>query len=153
MPRRELSRPDQIESWLQDAGPREQLFAVALDLMLARKETIKKVTGRDVYKEMIDKYQDTVCRIAGGQENMSASPHVLPKSRGGTDRWENVVAACKRCNWNKDNRTPEEAGMPLLAIPFRPNSWEWHFLAKERILADQMDYLSHQFRAQRAWAN
>ena len=61
---------ERIESWLQEAGPREQLFAVALDLMLARKETIKKVTGRDIYKEMIDKYQDTVCRIAGGQENL-----------------------------------------------------------------------------------
>jgi len=61
---------ERIESWLQDAGPREQLFAVALDLMLSRKETIKKVTGRDVYKDMIEKYQDTVCRVAGGQENL-----------------------------------------------------------------------------------
>lgn len=61
---------ERIESWLQEAGPREQLFAVALNLMLARKETIKKVTGRDVYKDMIDRYQDTVCRIAGGQENL-----------------------------------------------------------------------------------
>ena len=77
---------------------------------------------------------------------------MLPTSRGGNDRWENVVAACKRCNWQKDNRTPEEAHMPLLAVPFRPNRWEWHFLAKERILADQMDYLSQQFRAERAWA-
>ncbi len=79
--------------------------------------------------------------------------HVLPTSRGGTDRWENVVAACKRCNWQKDNRTPEEAHMPLLAIPFKPNPFEWHFLAKDRILADQMDYLSQQFRAPRAWAS
>ncbi|MCR9104549.1 MAG: HNH endonuclease [Gammaproteobacteria bacterium] len=78
--------------------------------------------------------------------------HVLPTSRGGTDRWENVVAACKRCNWQKDNRTPEEAHMPLLAVPFRPNPSEWHFLAKDRILADQMDYLSRQFRAERDWA-
>ena len=78
--------------------------------------------------------------------------HVLPTSRGGTDRWENVVAACRRCNWQKDNRTPEEARMPLLAVPFRPNPSEWHFLAKERILADQMDYLSQQFKAMRAWA-
>jgi hypothetical protein len=61
---------ERIETWLQEAGPREQLFAVALDLMLSRKETIKKVTGRDVYKDMIEKYQDTVCRIAGGQENL-----------------------------------------------------------------------------------
>jgi hypothetical protein len=79
--------------------------------------------------------------------------HVLPVSRGGSDRWENVVAACRRCNWQKDNQTPEEARMPLLAVPFRPNSYEWHFLAKERVLADQMDYLSKQFKAQRDWAN
>jgi hypothetical protein len=79
--------------------------------------------------------------------------HVLPTSRGGTDRWENVVAACRRCNWQKDNRTPEEAHMPLLAVPFCPNSWEWHFLAKDRVLADQMDYLSQRFRAKRAWAS
>ena len=78
--------------------------------------------------------------------------HVLPLSRGGKDRWENVVAACKRCNWQKDNRTPEEAHMPLLAVPFRPNPWEWHFLAKDRVLADQMQYLSQQFSAARAWA-
>ncbi|MAC35282.1 MAG: HNH endonuclease [Haliea sp.] len=79
--------------------------------------------------------------------------HVLPTSRGGRDRWENVVAACRRCNWQKDNQTPEEAGMPLLAVPFRPNVYEWHFLARERVLADQMDYLSRQFRAERDWAN
>ena len=79
--------------------------------------------------------------------------HVMPVSRGGTDRWENVVAACKRCNWQKDDRTPEEAHMPLLAVPFRPNTYEWHFLAKDRVLVDQMDYLSRQFKAKRAWAN
>ena len=79
--------------------------------------------------------------------------HVLPVSRGGTDKWENVVAACKRCNWTKDNNTPEQANMPLLAVPFRPNPFEWHFLAKDRILADQMDYLSQQFRADRDWAH
>lgn len=79
--------------------------------------------------------------------------HVQPTSRGGNDRWENVVAACRHCNWAKGNRTPEEAGMPLLAVPFRPNPWEWHFLSKERILADQMDYLSLQFQAKRDWAN
>jgi len=79
--------------------------------------------------------------------------HVLPTSRGGTNRWENVVAACNRCNWQKDDRTPEEAHMPLLAVPFKPNPCEWHFLAKDRILADQMDYLSQQFRGLRAWAS
>jgi hypothetical protein len=53
----------------------------------------------------------------------------------------------------KDCQTPEEAHMPLLAVPFRPNTYEWHFLAKERVLADQMEYLSQQFKAERDWAN
>ena len=98
---------------------------------------------------------DHRCLYCGGQFTRAdlTRDHVLPTSRGGNDRWENVVAACKRCNWQKDNRTPEEANMPLLAVPFRPNPFEWHFLAKDRVLADQMDYLSQQFRAPRAWAS
>jgi HNH endonuclease len=97
---------------------------------------------------------DHRCLYCGGKFSRGdlTRDHVLPTSRGGTDRWENVVAACKRCNWQKDNDTPEEAHMPLLAVPFKPNPFEWHFLAKDRILSDQMDYLSQQFRAQRDWA-
>ena len=97
---------------------------------------------------------DHRCLYCGGQFSRQelTRDHVMPVSRGGADQWENVVAACKRCNWHKDDRTPEEARMPLLAVPFRPNPFEWHFLAKDRILADQMDYLSQQFRAKRGWA-
>ena len=46
--------------------------------------------------------------------------HVTPLSQGGADLWQNVVTACKRCNNHKAGRTPEQAGMELLAIPFRP---------------------------------
>ena len=99
--------------------------------------------------------EDHRCLYCGGQFSRSelTRDHVVPISRGGSDKWENVVAACKRCNWLKDCQTPEEAHMPLLAVPFRPNTYEWHFLAKERVLADQMEYLSQQFKAERDWAN
>jgi len=67
--------------------------------------------------------------------------HVLPLSRGGLDIWENVVAACLACNTRKGSKTPQQAGMPLLAIPFRP-SWVEHLILSNRhILADQMDFL------------
>ncbi len=46
--------------------------------------------------------------------------HVIPKSRGGRDSWENLATACTRCNVRKGNRTPEEAGMKLLSKPYRP---------------------------------
>jgi 5-methylcytosine-specific restriction endonuclease McrA len=43
--------------------------------------------------------------------------HVLPKSRGGRDSWENLVASCAPCNRRKADRTPEESGMGLLKVP------------------------------------
>ena len=46
--------------------------------------------------------------------------HVIPKSKGGRRVWENIVTSCFRCNTKKRNRTPEEAGMPLLSKPVRP---------------------------------
>ncbi|MDE2461341.1 MAG: HNH endonuclease, partial [Gammaproteobacteria bacterium] len=68
-----------------------------------------------------------------------------PLSRGGTDTWNNVVAACKRCNNHKAGRTPEESGMQLLAVPFTPNHAEYIFLKGRRILADQMEFLLAHF--------
>lgn len=46
--------------------------------------------------------------------------HVLPKSRGGADTWENIVCACLKCNVDKGGRTPAEAGMKLLQKPMKP---------------------------------
>ncbi len=43
--------------------------------------------------------------------------HVIPRSRGGTSAWENLVTCCIPCNNLKGNRTPEEAGMKLQRMP------------------------------------
>lgn len=71
--------------------------------------------------------------------------HVTPVSRGGSDTWTNVVTACKRCNHHKGGRTPEEAGMTLLAIPFTPSHAEYVYLQGHRVLADQMQFLLAHF--------
>ncbi|WP_111265875.1 HNH endonuclease [Marilutibacter maris] len=70
--------------------------------------------------------------------------HVQPVSKGGRDIWENVVSACFSCNSRKGNRTPQQAHMPLLAVPYRP-SWVEHLILSNRnILADQMTFLRSQ---------
>jgi 5-methylcytosine-specific restriction endonuclease McrA len=46
--------------------------------------------------------------------------HVVPRSKGGTSIWENVVCSCHRCNRLKGGRTPVEAGMHLIRQPRRP---------------------------------
>ena len=48
--------------------------------------------------------------------------HVFPRSRGGPTTWTNTVAACSRCNGEKRDRTPKEAGMTLIRKPLPP-SW------------------------------
>ena len=50
--------------------------------------------------------------------------HVVPISRGGGNGWKNVVTACSRCNLQKGNRLPEEAGFELLSRPGVPNHVE-----------------------------
>lgn len=67
--------------------------------------------------------------------------HVFPRARGGVDNWNNVVSACQPCNVRKACRTPEEAGMALLYVPYAPCRAEHFILTGRRILADQMDYL------------
>jgi len=47
--------------------------------------------------------------------------HVVPRSRGGTSTWENVVCSCHGCNRRKGGRTPEEARMLLIRKPERPH--------------------------------
>jgi hypothetical protein len=77
--------------------------------------------------------------------------HIVPRSQGGRDSWTNVVSACKRCNLHKGGRTPEQANMQLLAVPFRPNVFEFMYLANHRIRGDQMEYLRSRFSGQRQW--
>jgi len=77
--------------------------------------------------------------------------HIIPKVQNGKNVWTNVVAACLRCNHHKGGRTPEQAGMELLAIPFRPNVFEYMYLANRQIRGDQMDYLQVKFSGQRQW--
>ena len=88
-----------------------------------------------------------VCMYCGKRFPSSelSREHVTPLSRNGKDTWTNVVAACKRCNNHKAGRTPEEARMQLLAIPFTPNHAEYIFLKGRRILADQMEFLLAHF--------
>ena len=71
--------------------------------------------------------------------------HVTPLIQGGADIWNNVVTACRRCNNHKAGRTPEQAGMQLLAVPFVPTHAEYIFLQGRRVLADQMEFLRAHF--------
>ncbi len=72
--------------------------------------------------------------------------HIVPLSRGGEDKWENVVAACRRCNQFKASHLLEEIRLDLVALPYRPNNAEYLALINSRrIRGDQMEFLRGQF--------
>ena len=62
----------------------------------------KNVLVRDEFK----------CQYCGSNRQLTID-HILPKSRGGKDKFENCVASCLTCNNSKGNKTPREAGMFL----------------------------------------
>ena len=63
-----------------------------------------------------DDHRCAYCRLAADTVD-----HVIPRSRpGGVYSWRNLVAACRKCNTHKGNRTPAEAGMELCTTPYEP---------------------------------
>ncbi|MFL5302662.1 MAG: HNH endonuclease [Anaeromyxobacteraceae bacterium] len=65
---------------------------------------------------------DNTCQYCGRRYHRADLnlDHVIPRSRGGSTTWENVVCSCVTCNLRKGGRTPAEAHMQLLRPPARP---------------------------------
>ena len=76
----------------------------------AQQVTRKNILVRDGYR----------CMYCGAKKRDGSElelEHIIPKSKGGKNTWENLVAACAPCNRRKNDRTPEEAGMTLIHRP------------------------------------
>lgn len=58
------------------------------------------------------------CGYCGGKAD--TIDHIIPRAQGGVHKWENVVAACRSCNFKKRDRTPLEASMALKVTPTVP---------------------------------
>jgi hypothetical protein len=68
--------------------------------------------------------------------------HIVPESRGGGWTWMNLVTACAACNGRKAARTPEEARMPLVYLPYVPSRFEGFLLEGRHIRADVHEWLA-----------
>ena len=96
-----------------------------------------------------------VCAYCGQQFDDAhlTIEHIIPVSRGGQHSWMNIVTACRGCNHRKGSRTPEEARMPLLYVPYRVCRNEGFIISNRHILADQMAFLSASLPKHSRWAH
>lgn len=81
-------------------------------------------------------------RCAYCQSHASTIDHVVPRSRGGSDTWENLVACCLKCNNIKGDRTPQEMGWQLQQAPKAPYGSAWLVRGIERPQPHWEEYLA-----------
>ena len=87
-------------------------------LLLYRRVPIKKVVLSKRNILIRDNFQ---CQYCGKKNVPLTIDHIVPRDRGGSVGWENLICACVKCNNIKGNRNPEEAGMELLNPPRKPD--------------------------------
>ena len=88
---------------------------------------IMRFRRRDVFQR--DNHACQYCSNQYPVEELTLD-HIVPRSRGGVTTWENCITSCRPCNTVKADRTPQEAGMPLIGgIPRKPNA-NFHFSRK-----------------------
>lgn len=73
--------------------------------------TRKNILRRDGHK----------CGYCGRSDLPLTIDHIIPKSKGGSDSWENLVSACLPCNNKKGDRSLDEANLKLKINPYTPN--------------------------------
>lgn len=95
-------------------------------------------------KSKILRRDRSVCCYCGEvfPESILTVDHIIPESRGGKLSWINTCCACRSCNSLKADRTPEEAGMPLLYMPYVPSRVEDFILKGRNIRADVHEWLA-----------
>ena len=96
-----------------------------------RKRSKKEIFLRDKY----------TCQYCGTKSQQLTLDHVVPRRQKGAHTWENVVAACSKCNLRKAGFTPEEAKMKLFREPRAPQPNPYRMLQNRVILDEWRPYL------------
>lgn len=104
-----------------------------------RDERTPPLTNPELFRR--DRHICAYCGFKFRDDRLSRD-HIIPTSKGGANKWTNVVTACLDCNHMKDDQTLEQCGMKLLYVPYAPNWAEKLILENRNVLACQMDYLS-----------
>jgi 5-methylcytosine-specific restriction endonuclease McrA len=111
----------------------------------------RKITRRAVFAR-----DDWTCQYCGSRSNLTVD-HVIPRSKGGSSDWENIVASCAPCNRRKGNTLLRHSDMVLRKVPTAPNPhvfiqvasptipgpWRTYLGLEDEALADEPDARAH----------
>ncbi len=109
---------------------------IRLAYLVKRPFAPRKLSKKEIF--LRDKY---TCQYCGTKSQQLTLDHVVPRRQKGAHTWENVVAACSRCNLRKAGFTPEEAKMKLFREPRAPQPNPYRMLQNRVILDEWRPYL------------
>lgn len=109
---------------------------IRLVYLVKRPFAPRKLSKKEIF--LRDRY---TCQYCGKKSQDLTLDHVVPRRQRGAHTWENVVAACSRCNLRKAGRTPEEANMRLKTEPRVPQPNPYRILQNRNILDEWKPYL------------
>lgn len=115
---------------------------------------VKDFNYAPMERELLFQRDRYVCAYCGQlfRRQELTQDHVVPVCQGGQSTWTNLVTADYVCNQRKAGRTPEQAGMELIYVPYRPTRFEWLILKNRNILQDQTEFLSQRIpKSSRFW--
>ncbi|WOK99455.1 hypothetical protein Cni_G08167 [Canna indica] len=120
-----MDKADVLEYYDQTVSSPQGSFYIPAVLQIPH--LLQVVKRRRVKKNLSRKnifYRDSfICQYCSSRQNLTID-HVIPISRGGEWKWENLVTACARCNSRKGQKTLEETNMKLLKIPKAPKEYD-----------------------------
>jgi len=103
--------------------------------------TVPRAAGRRISRRAVfarDRYR---CQYCGSQRHLTVD-HVVPRSKGGADSWDNVVTSCAPCNLRKGDRLPHVANMRPARRPRPPEPLNFIFTEVEHIHDSWRPYLA-----------
>ncbi|MDA0264637.1 MAG: HNH endonuclease [Chloroflexi bacterium] len=109
---------------------------IRLSYMVKRPFLPRKLSKKEVF--LRDRF---TCQYCGKKAPDLTLDHVVPRRQNGAHTWENVVAACSRCNLHKAGRTPAEARMHLDRLPRAPDPNPYMILQNREILDEWKLYI------------
>jgi 5-methylcytosine-specific restriction endonuclease McrA len=96
----------------------------------------RKITRRAVFAR-----DEWTCQYCGARSNLTVD-HVIPRSKGGSSTWDNIVASCAPCNRRKGDRLPRQVGMQLVRPPRTPSPTVFIHVASPTIPLAWQQYLA-----------
>jgi 5-methylcytosine-specific restriction endonuclease McrA len=97
-------------------------FAIPEIITLAYYDHLPTIEVRFTRSNIYHNYKQICCYCGKKFDTKELNlDHVLPKSKGGTTTWDNIVLSCIPCNLKKADRTPVQAGMPMAYTPHKPH--------------------------------